>query len=184
MLLAFMVAYAGVALMSGAGGMGVAGGAGQASGVSALQAGAGAAIANLAGATIFGDGQLTSIQNGYLGAIKSGKMSPPNADGHSQRTALGIYNRWILPAIDKGQAHDSIGTWFGIKCPLNLTVAQCQAQGYNPGMGWRTDSFGIEQTVKRMAENWKRCKAGGYTGELLNKCAAPGGSNLLLNIRK
>lgn len=91
-------------------------------------------------------------------------------------------NRWLKPAIHLGGGHPSLGEWFRGNCNSGLSVAQCHASGLNPGIGWRSDSFVIEKVVQRMAKNWQRCKDAGYKGETLNKCAAPGGSALLMGI--
>jgi hypothetical protein len=95
-----------------------------------------------------------------------------------------LYYPWIWKdaSLYSGVSHPSISKWFGLDCPQQYTVAQCNAQGQSPGAGWRSDSFGIEKVVRRMARDWKRCKAAGYTGETLHKCAA-GDSTLLMSIQ-
>jgi hypothetical protein len=110
-------------------------------------------------------------------------MAPAAHTGpHEARIAEGVANRMIKPEIYSGSAHSSIGQLFGVECPLHLSVKECWAAGRNPGLGWRKDSYAQEKTVLRMRKNYQRCKDAGYTGETLHKCAAPGGSHLLMAI--
>lgn len=147
---------------------------------SALGFGAGMGGAYAAVSTnLFTNGGLTQVQGNYLGSVTSGIATPPSNGTHSTNVAQGIQNKHILPSLDSGKSLAGVSQLFGTECPLHLSVAECNAQGKNPGMGWRTDSYMQDREVLRLRQQYRTCYNAGYRGELLAKCAAPGRPDLL-----
>ncbi|OGT93809.1 MAG: hypothetical protein A2286_01965 [Gammaproteobacteria bacterium RIFOXYA12_FULL_61_12] len=188
-VLTLLVVAGGVTLMAAYGGMGAAGATavsgssiGGAGGGAVAWGGAAAGVYTAASTSLFSHGGLTSVQEGYLGSITSGMASALSSGAHEVRIAQGVNNKLIKPAVQSGANLSGVSQLFGTTCPLNLSVAECNAQGLNPGTGWRTDSYMQAREVLMLRNQYRRCFDGGYRGEMLAKCAAPGRTDLLTAI--
>jgi hypothetical protein len=117
-------------------------------------------------------GSITQAQDGFLGSTGDGflTVTPPRSEQEEAFRAK-IVNEHLTPDVDGGLPE--VTKLYTGGCAKTQSGADCAAAGQDPGIVYRVDSYVESNLVMTARDRYDQCKLAGFTGDALQRCAAP-----------